>query len=83
LLKISKSEYADFIDEDDYVYIEYQAEKIKYHLAKRYMYFSSVSAIVYTVFLFLNEIEQANIFNIIEGIRYDIDKADIKRMLVY
>ena len=83
LLKISKSEYADFIDEDDYVYIEYQAEKIKYHLAKRYMYFSSVSAIVYTVFLFLNEIEQANIYNIIEGIRYDIDKADIKRMLVY
>lgn len=83
LLSISKSQYSDFIDEDDYVYIEYQAERIKYHLAKRYMYFSSVPAIVYTVFIFLNEIEQANIFNIIEGIRYDIDKKDIKRMLIY
>ena len=83
LLKISKSQYADFVDEDDYVFIEYQAESIKYHLAKRYMYFSSEPAIVYTVFIFLNEIEQANIFNIIEGIRYDIDKKDIKRMLIY
>jgi len=80
---ISKSQYQDFIDEDDYVYIEYQAERIKYHLAKRYMYFSTEPAIVYTVFIFLNEIEQANIFNIIEGIRYDISKADIKRMLIY
>lgn len=80
---ISKSQYHDYIDDDDYVYIEYQAERIKYHLAKRYMYFSTVPAIVYTVFIFLNEIEQANIFNIIEGIRYDIDKADIKRMLIY
>lgn len=83
LLKISKSQYANFVDDEDYVYIEYQAEKIRYHLAKRYMYFSSVAAIVYTVFIFLNEIEQANIFNIIEGIRYDIDKSDIKRMLIY
>jgi hypothetical protein len=47
------------------------------------MYFSTIPAIVYTVFIFLNEIEQANIFNIIEGIRYDISKADIKRMLIY
>ncbi|MCF7924464.1 MAG: V-type ATPase subunit [Candidatus Izimaplasma sp.] len=83
LLQMENSQYSDFIDEEDYVYIEYQAERIKYHIAKRYMYFSSVPAIVYTVFIFLNEIEQANIFNIIEGIRYDIDKRDIKRMLIY
>jgi len=80
---ISKSQYQDYIDEDDYVYIEYQAERIKYHISKRYMYFSTEPAIVYTVFIFLNEIEQANVFNIIEGIRYDISKADIKRMLIY
>jgi len=83
LKTMSLSQYSEFIDKDDYVYIEYQAERIKYHLAKRYMYFSTVPAIVYTVFIFLNEIEQANIFNIIEGIRYDIDKKDIKRMLIY
>ncbi|HQN74506.1 MAG TPA: V-type ATPase subunit [Bacillota bacterium] len=83
LLNISQSVYQSYVDEDDYVYIEYQAEKIKYNLAKRYMYFSTVPAIVYTVFIFLNEIEQKNIFNIIEGIRYDIKKEDIRKMLIY
>ncbi|MGD9760984.1 MAG: V-type ATPase subunit [Candidatus Izemoplasmatales bacterium] len=83
LLSISQSVYQSYIDEDDYVYIEYQAEKIKYNIARRYMYFSTVPAIVYTVFIFLNEIEQKNIFNIIEGIRYDIKKEDIRKMLIY
>ncbi|MDT8336854.1 MAG: V-type ATPase subunit [Candidatus Izemoplasmatales bacterium] len=83
LMSISQSIYASYIDEDDYVYIEYQAEKIKYNIARRYMYFSTVPAIVYTVFIFLNEIEQKNIFNIIEGIRYDIKKDDIRKMLIY
>ncbi|MBN2877820.1 MAG: V-type ATPase subunit [Bacilli bacterium] len=80
---LSKSDYSQFIDEDDYIYIEYQAGRIKYNLSKRYMYFSTYPPIVYSVFLFLNEIEQTNIFNIIEGVRYDIDKEDIKKMLIY
>ena len=83
LLSISDSVYQSYVDEDDYVYIEYQAEKIKYNISRRYMYFSNVPAIVYTVFIFLNEIEQKNIFNIIEGIRYDIQKEDIRKMLIY
>jgi V/A-type H+-transporting ATPase subunit C len=84
ILKVlSKSQFAEFKDKDDYVYIEYQAGKIKYNLSKRYMYFSNIPPIVYTVFLFLNDIERSNIFNIIEGVRYDIDKEDIKKMLIY
>lgn len=84
ILKVlSKSQFQEFKDTDDYVYIEYQAGKIKYNLAKRYMYFSNNPPIVYTVFLFLNEIEKHNIFNIIEGVRYDIEKDDIKKMLIY
>ncbi len=84
ILKVlSKSQYVEFKDSDDYVYIEYQAEKIKYNLSKRYMYFSNNPPIVYTVFLFLNDIEKNNIFNIIEGVRYDIEKADIEKMLIY
>jgi V/A-type H+-transporting ATPase subunit C len=80
---LSKSQFSEFKDNDDYVYIEYQAGKIKYNIAKRYMYFSNNPPIVYTVFLFLNDIERSNIFNIIEGVRYDIDKEDIKKMLIY
>jgi len=80
---LSKSQFAEFKDKDDYVYIEYQAGKIKYNLAKRYMYFSNNPPIVYIVFLYLNDIERSNIFNIIEGVRYDIEKEDIKKMLIY
>ena len=80
---LSKSQFSEFRDKDEYIYIEYQAEKIKYNLAKRYMYFSTSPPIVYSVFLILNEIERQNIFNIIEGIRYDVEKEDIKRLLVY
>ena len=84
ILKVlSKSKFSEFKDNDDYIYIEYQAEKIRYNLARRYMYFSKYPPIVYSVFLILNRIEQTNIFNIVEGIRYDIDKDDIKKMLIY
>ncbi|XMB73224.1 V-type ATPase subunit [Mycoplasmatota bacterium WC30] len=84
ILKVlSISQFSEFKDADDYIYIEYQAEKIKYNISKRYMYFSTFPPIVYSVFLILNDIERQNIFNIIEGIRYDIEKADIKKMLIY
>ncbi len=80
---LSKSEFSKFKDSDEYIYVEYQAGKIKHNMAKRFMYFSYSPPIVYSVFLFLNEIEMSNIFNIIEGIRYDIAKEDIRRMLIY
>lgn len=83
LKMLSKSDEAQFKDDDEYVYIEYQAEKIKYNLAKRFMYTSDFPAIVYSALLFLHEIEQTNLFNIIEGIRYDIDKEDIEKMIIY
>lgn len=84
ILKVlSKSDFSMFKDSDDYIYIEYQAGRIKHNMAKRFMYYSDSPPIVYSVFLFLNEIEMTNIFNIIEGIRYDIGKEDIKRMLIY
>ncbi|MDD3122863.1 MAG: V-type ATPase subunit [Candidatus Izemoplasmatales bacterium] len=80
---LEKSEYSKFLDEDDYVFIEYYAEKIKYNLAKRYMYFSSDAPTVYSSFLILNEIERENLFNIIEGIRYNLDESEIEKMLIY
>ncbi len=80
---LSKSQFSEFTDNDDYIYIEYQAEKIKYNISRRYMYFSDFPPIVYSVFLILNEIERHNIFNIIEGIRYDMEKEDIQKMLIF
>ncbi len=84
ILKVlSKSDLSQFKDEDGYVYIEYQAEKIKYNIAKRFMYYSTFPPLIYSALLFLNDIERTNLFNIIEGIRYDIDKDEIKKMIIY
>jgi len=83
LLYMERSEYSKFTDEDDYVYIEYYAEKMKYYIAKRFMYFSNDAPTVYSAFLILNEIERENLFNIIEGIRYDLDAGEIEKMLIY
>ena len=56
---------------------------MKYNLAKRYMYFSNDAPKVYSAFIILMEIERDNLFNIIEGIRYELDEEEIKRMLIY
>jgi|AntRauTorcE11898_2_1112593.scaffolds.fasta_scaffold00066_49 V/A-type H+-transporting ATPase subunit C len=67
----------------DYVYVEYYAEKIKHNLAKKYIYFSNNASEVYSAFLILNEIERDNLFNLIEGIRYELSEEEIKKMLIY
>lgn len=80
---LSQSELSKFTDEDEYVYIEYYAEKIKYNLAKRYMFYSTDAPEVFASFLILYEIERENLFNIIEGIRYDLNEQEIEKMLIY
>lgn len=77
------SDMSKFADEDDYVYIEYYAERIKYHLAKRFMYFSFDAPAVYAAFLMLLEIERENLFNIIEGVRYGLTDNEIEKMLIF
>lgn len=77
------SDLSKFADEDDYVFIEYYAERIKYHLAKRFMYFSYDAPAVYAAFLMLLEIERENLFNIIEGVRYGLSENEIEKILIY
>lgn len=80
---ITKNHYFPIADEDDYVYIEYYTGKIRYQLAKKYMYFATEVPKVYAAFIILSEIEVENLTNIIEGIRYRIDDHEMKQMLIY
>jgi len=80
---LAKSEYAQYTEGGDYVYIEYYAEKIKYNLAKHYMYYYNDAPIVFSALLILEEIEKENIFHIIEGIRYGLNENEIRRMLIF
>ncbi len=80
---LAKSEYAQYTNDQDYIYIEYYAGRIQYDLAKKFMYFAQEVPKVYEAFITLSEIEVDNITNIIEGIRYQISENEIKQMLIY
>ena len=80
---LSSSEYSKFVNEKDYVYIEYFAGKIRYDLARKYIYFASEVPKVFMAFVTLSQMEIENITNIIEGIRYQVDETEIKTMLIY
>ncbi len=80
---LDKSEFQHFADQQDYVYVEYYAERIKYNLARRFMYFSNSVSKVFAAFMLLRGIETENLTNIIESIRYQLAEADIRKMLIY
>ena len=70
LRMLASSPYKLYVDDHEFVYIEYYTEKIKYHLARRYMRFSTDSALVYMTYKIVYQIEIDNLKHIIEGIRY-------------
>ncbi len=80
---LSTSEFSRFSSDKDYVYVEYYAGKIRYDLARKFMYFSTDVPKVFMAFVTLSEIEIENLTNIIEGIRYQVDENEIKQMLIY
>ncbi len=84
LLKmLADSPYKLYVDDSEYVFIEYYTEKIKYYLAKRYMRFSTSSALVYMTYKIVLQIEVDNLKHIIEGLRYGESPSQINAMLIY
>ncbi len=80
---LAQSEFSRFKSDKDYVYVEYYAGRIRYDLAKKFMYFSTDVSKIYLAFVTLSNFEVENLTNIIEGIRYQVDENEIKQMLIY
>lgn len=80
---LAQSPYHLHTDDKEYVYIEYYADQIKYHLAKRHLHYDSAPAIVYTAYQLTAEREIENLINIIEGVRYQVASEEIMTMLIY
>jgi len=80
---IDKKNHFPIADEDDYIYIEYYTGKVRYEVAKKFMYFGTEVPEIYEAFIIISEFEMENLTNIIEGIRYQIDEAEMKQMLIY
>lgn len=83
LRMLSDSPYHMRMDDQEYVYIEYYADQIKYHLAKRHMRYDNAAAIVYSAYHLLAQREIENLINIIEGVRYRVAPEEIRTMLIY
>lgn len=83
LKRLEESKYHLYTDNQEYTYIEYYADKIKYNLAKRYIHFSINSPVVFTVYTILLHIEVTNLINIIEAIRYDSPINEVESLLIY
>ena len=83
LKKLANSAYKLYVDNNEFVYIEYYTEKIKYNLAKRFMRFSTDSALVFMTYEIVYQIEIDNLKHIIEGLRYGESPSQIKSMLIY
>lgn len=80
---LAESTYHLHVDDREYVYIEYYADQIKYHLAKRHMHYDSAAAIVYSAYQLLGEREIENLINIVEGVRYRVAPEEMMTMLIY
>ena len=83
LKKLSSSPYKLYVDDQEFVYIEYYTDKIKYNLAKRYMRFTTDAAMVYMTYLIVFENEVENLKHIIEGLRYGEEAEKIAQLLIY
>lgn len=83
LKKLAESPYRLYVDDHEFVYIEYYTEKIRYHLAKRFMRFSTDSALVYMTYKIVYQVEIDNLKHIIEGLRYGEAPSQIESMLIY
>ncbi|MEG0367209.1 MAG: V-type ATPase subunit, partial [Coprobacillus sp.] len=83
LKKLADSPYKLYVDDQEFIYIEYYTEKIRYNLAKRFMRFSTDSALVYMTYKFVYQVEIDNLKHIIEGLRYGEAPSQIESMLIY
>lgn len=79
---LEQSAYSKYVGKDDFVFIEYHADRIRYHLNKRYLRFSGDAPTVFTSYVTLSNLEVSNLITIIEGVRYGVSPEDIDKMLV-
>lgn len=72
--KISKIEYS---------YVDELPQRVKFLQSRHNIHFSVHPSVVMLSYIFLSEIEIANIINIVEGIRYHVPVEEITKMLIY
>lgn len=72
-----------FVGDKDQVYLEYFNDHLRFHTARKFMYYSNAAPAVFTAYMFFSELEIENLTHIIEGIHYKLDEQEIRSMLVF
>jgi len=83
LKAIVASGVGPFMDDKDQIYLEYFNDHLRFHIANKFMYYSTAAPAVFLAYTFFGELEVENLTHIIEGIRYQIDEHEIRTMLVF
>lgn len=79
---LTRSKYGAYFGKDRFVFIENSTGVIRFDLAKKYLTFSQNSVTAAVSFFILREIETENLITIIEGIRYRLDVAQVRPLLI-
>lgn len=79
---LSGSRYSKYFGSDDLVDIDYRADRVEYHLARRFMHFASDAPTAFMAFMVLTQLELENIVTIIEAVRYGTPPEEIASMLI-
>lgn len=82
LEEVASSPYSKFVGSDDFTFIEYSTDRIDCHMSRRYLRFGTDAPTAFTAYMSMCRIELANLTRIIEGVRYGLAPAEIKKMLI-
>lgn len=82
LEQLRNSRYKNYVSNQSFMYIEYQAKAINYAMNRQSMNFSTDPDFVLMSYMVLSETEVDNLVNIIEGIRYHIAPDRIASLLI-
>lgn len=81
--EIIKNKQDATVTHDDFIYLEYYRDYLKFKIAKEFLYFTNETPAIFLGYMFISELEIANLTHIIEGIRYQVPENEIRQMLVY
>lgn len=82
VLELFFSTAGKHVEESQRANVDDMPLRLPYFVARRYMHFSTYPLVVFASYIIITEIEQDDLINIIEGIRYSLPPADIQSMLV-
>jgi len=74
--------YTNITQEAEFNHIEEYTKRLKYKLNRKMMRFSSNAPISFFTLMTLTQIEIENITTIIEGVRYNVEKSEIEKLLI-